>query len=675
MKPPYWGRALPEAAWRLWFSGNPERKALQRGKRVVKGTSGDPGGVADRVVLALGTAADAGMRAAVGALVAKELEGPKPAEGTNVFEGVEARRHGVSIPMDAAAIAGFESDLVALFKTVARATPNVEGDVRVRFNVPAIALTEDPAGLITGIIERCLTWSSRHGERRLGGATAAAIAANMAQVSGLSLEMCRDNPRRVVWPDASKNPASLVSAYLKDTCFHDCLLREVPFGFGDAELATGLWCMARPGYGKTSTACEHVISELLDRPGPVSLIVMDSQGSGKRTLLDAVGRMKIFAPGQRRFGDLVRIAPADGGAVAINPFSLGKGGGQGGDLLAYIFADLMGSAVTPRQALVVKWCVEVVAATPGGTMRSLLRLLRDTAPFEAAIATLDEDGQEFFRTDYNHRHYADVRVEVRRRVQQVLSVPALRDMLNAPAGRFDLTRLLQDGDHGRGSVIIVDTEKAVLGESSPLLGRMMISLFLGALIARSRIEDNKRTPSYICIDEAMEYFSAGSTLMMLASQGRKYRGGGLYFHQGLHQLRSLELKGALTSSTGIQLMGGAEAMEARSLAMTLGMSESLLGSLKGARKERPIAEFALRVKDTMGAAVKVRIERGALQHSERMSETEWREVKAESNRRYGINSAEVSLPTDTPNPRSAATPTKANLAPAGSPANDDDWVS
>ena len=165
----------------------------------------------------------------------------------------------------------------------------------------------------------------------------------------------------------------------------------------------------------------------------------------------------------------------------------------------------------------------------------------------------------------------------------------------------------------------------------------------------------------------------------------------MWLHHGMDQVRSLELRKALETRVGVQLIGGSQAMDARQLSMMLGVSDQLLTTLKGARRERPVAEFALRVGTKLPSAVKVKIPIGSLQNAERMSDADWRWVIDQSRDRYGSplagppppqSAADNAQPTTTIQALPAQVTRPAGKAqPKQSPvitppaSGDDDWFS
>lgn len=609
---------------------------------------------------------------------------------TSELAGLDGEGHVVA---DADAVTAWGQALARIAGELAGVAANTAvSNGAVRVEVPAIALAREPHTLIGTIIEAGLSCASRKHERRIGGMLAERIAANLASASGLSREQAAQSPHRLVWPEKGRGGAQLATTYLKATALEAALLAPQPWALRDTDLARSTLVVGKAGYGKTSGALEFLVREILRRDTAVSLVVIDHSGADQ--LLDKIGRLAIFAPGGRRSGDLVVVG--EPGSIAVNPFH--RGGVEASEavgLLRYIFSDLLGSGseLTGRQDMVFSFCCRLVQCVPGGNIATLMQLLDDLEPFRDCLGGVDEITRGFFDSEFDgDKQYRDTRKELKRRLQSLLAHDTFRAMLMTGGKGFAFSRELQEG---RGKVVLVDCSKA--GESWRAMGRLMIAMTYGAITARKHIPESRRTPTYIVCDEAPEYFAGGTEDMLtrIVDQARKFGGGGVFAMQGLSQAGSIGLKRALCRC-GVQMIGGVEpGAEAREVIANIGsMPESLLVSMRGASRQRPVADFALRVQDRL-APVRVEVPMGSLVKSERMNEDAWRTVVADSARRYGavVDVVGDAAPDDDETDRmpSAAAPRQADDRrsrqrrgvgaaildeSSGSRAgDDDDWVS
>lgn len=85
-----------------------------------------------------------------------------------------------------------------------------------------------------------------------------------------------------------------------------------------------------------------------------------------------------------------------------------------------------------------------------------------------------------------------------------------------------------------GSLILINTNKELLKqEGCELFGRFMVALLSQATQERAAIPENARTPCFVYIDEAHDYFD--EALELLLNTARKYNVGLTLAHQNLAQ--------------------------------------------------------------------------------------------------------------------------------------------
>jgi hypothetical protein len=544
-----------------------------------------------------------------------------------VIELKGARQHDITT---------FERSLGSLMRQVAAAVPASRGDPIATFEAPLISVVARPEDLITTTLKQILSWWPKDFKsKRPGAVIARQIGERMARASRSTLEVILDKPERIEWPMSGESGVELVDRYVGDTPFEALLKTPVPVAIADTDWRTHAWCIGRPGWGKTAGALELLISRLIERPENNSLVIVDSQGS--TSLLDKITRLKTFQPGGRHHGRLVVVNPRDIELpVRCSPFEIGKGDGEEGSnaaesLLSFIFADLFDSTMTEAQSLVFKQCVRLVRRIDGGNIRTLIEVLRNPDDFAHDIAQLGPDARDFFENELGSKTYKDRKEEVRRRLQQLLAEPVFARMLGGSGKGLDLAKLLQDG-----AIVVVDTDKGYLGnQASARLGRLVIGMTLGAIFARTSIPERQRTLTSLIVDEAFEYFNSTSSLTSFLAQARKFSGSLCLAHQGISQIKALDLRNALAGTVGVQLIGGLDITEFRTMAPRLNVSERELMRMEGARPERPQAEFMLKVAGRSATAMKVSIPLGSLGRLPQSTEREWQAVLEDARQRYG----------------------------------------
>ena len=193
-----------------------------------------------------------------------------------------------------------------------------------------------------------------------------------------------------------------------------------------------------------------------------------------------------------------------------------------------------------------------------------------------------------------------------------------------------------------GSVVLINTSKALLKtDASALFGRYMIARVISAAFERIAVPAGKRTPAFLIVDEAAEYFD--DNLETLLSQARKFNVGVLFAHQHLDQLTP-SLRAAVAANTSIKLAGGVSDKDARALAADMRTTADFItGMTKRARS----SEFACFVRNYTGSAVRLDIQFGALEAAPKMPAEKHRQLIAKNRERYAALGDQPSPTPDT----------------------------
>lgn len=445
-------------------------------------------------------------------------------------------------------------------------------------------------------------------------------------------------PNKLLLPDEHDGtPREIVRLYLRGTPLEELFEAELPFSFSDAQRFEHAHVIGGSGHGKTQLL-QHLIFHDLTRPEPPALIVIDSQGD----MLRKIERLDLFtrSPLSDR---LVIIDPEDVEyPPALNMFDTANARLSGYslahreqieasviELYNYVFGALA-AELTQKQGTAFAYVVRLMLSVPGATIHTLRELMEDAAPsierspFADHIARLDPTSQAFFQNQFFSKSFVQTKQQIARRLYGVLQVPAFDRMFSPTRNKLDMFEAMQEG-----KVVLVNTSKALLkADASALFGRYMIALTMKA--AFERVAVSVRTPAFLIVDEAAEYFD--ETLETLLSQARKFNLGALFAHQHLDQL-SPALRSSVAANTTIKLAGGVSDRDARAISSDMRTSAEFIASM---RKHAHSTEFACYVRNMTANAVRLRIPFGTIEAQETMSARAFEDVLARNRARYAV---------------------------------------
>ncbi len=134
--------------------------------------------------------------------------------------------------------------------------------------------------------------------------------------------------------------------------------------------------------------------------------------------------------------------------------------------------------------------------------RRIMRLMEDGKPFKPHMEKLEGSARYFFETEFFHPSFAATKKQILKRLWGVLSTPAFERMFAQEANKLDLFEAMNEG-----KIILISTAKDLLkSDGSALLGRFFIAMLAQAALERSTIPAEDRTPTFVYVDEAQEYF-------------------------------------------------------------------------------------------------------------------------------------------------------------------------
>lgn len=464
-----------------------------------------------------------------------------------------------------------------------------------------------------------------------------------------------------------KSPSELAEGYLAGTPFQGLLELPVPFRVPDEMRFEHCHIIGGTGHGKTQLLQRLIHDDLIAaRDDGRSVVVIDSQGD----LINKLLRLELFSPdAPGSLADrLVLIDPADiEFPAALNLFDahLDRTAGYSAldqervlngvvELYETFFTSMLGAELTQKQGVIFRYLARLMITIPGATIHTLMQIMEDGAPFKSYMGQLQGSARHFFATEFFHPSFAATKKQILRRLWGVLSTPAFERMFVQKENKLDLYAAMNDG-----KIILVSTAKDLLKQDgSALLGRFFIAMIAQAALERSVIRAEKRTPTFVYVDEAQEYFD--DNVEAILNQARKYRVGLTLAHQTLDQL-SPRLRAALHANTSFKCAGGVSAKDARSFAEELHTTSDFIESM---RRRRDRTEFAAWLKNMTPSAVRLTTPLGYLERQPTSTDEALDELLDRNRERY----------CDVPESFEVSPPRLAEVAHKADPSSAPTWV-
>lgn len=481
---------------------------------------------------------------------------------------------------------------------------------------------------------------------------------NALTLSGIPREKWHKSARKIVLPMQNKNksPAYVVDAYLQGTPFLAFFHSPLPFAIPFPARFEHTHIVGGTGHGKTQLMqflINHDLVRAMDDGR--SAVVIDSQGD----LIQTISRLSYFSPSaEKSLSDrFVLVDPNDVEyPVCLNMFDFSRNRLSGYapvdrekilnatiELYEYFFGALLGAELTQRQGLIFKYLARLLLEIPDASIHTLRELMEDGERFRPYMEKLTGTAWSFFATRFFDRQFNETKKQILTRLWGVLSNTSLERMFSHPRNKIDIFEFLNEG-----KIILINTAKDLLGqEGSAIFGRFFIALIAQAAVQRAAIPAFKRTPCFVYIDEAQDYFD--ENISHLLHQARKYRLGLVFAHQNLDQLGA-GLRSSVLASTTIKFAGGLSAKDAGVLASEFRCDPEFLLSQK---KEREHSEFACYVKNYTSKALSVSVPLGFVESLPTLTASEEESLLANNRARY---SAPPELPSYIPSPKPQPAP-------------------
>lgn len=448
-----------------------------------------------------------------------------------------------------------------------------------------------------------------------------------------------ESTKRLVLPTAAKNslPHDLVATYLAGTPFETLFTATLPLTIPEAVRFEHCHILGGTGHGKTQLL-QHLIHEDLEAAcsSMRSVVVIDSQGD----LIDTLLHLECFSPeSPGSLADrLVVIDPTDiEHPPALNLFDANLSRVEGysaldreriiagtTELYEYLFRSVFGAELTQKQGVVFSYLARLLLSIPNATIATFRDLLENGEPYREYMRALDGSAAHFFETEFFDRSFSATKQQLRRRLWGVFANPTLERMFSHPTSKLDLF-----AETNRGAIILIHTAKDILKQTGcEVAGRFFLALLGQAALERAALPIRERTPTFVYVDEAHDYFD--EQIEGILNQARKYNVGLTLAHQNLDQLQP-KLRATLAASTSIKLAGGVSAKDARGLAEDMHCSPTFIQEM---RKRRTETEFAGYIKNITPQALRIAVPLGSVEALPRLSDTEYEELREANRERY-----------------------------------------
>jgi hypothetical protein len=503
--------------------------------------------------------------------------------------------------------------------------------------VPLLELVHDPAGLIEALGAVAFNAEARqlgilHDLREW-------LKPQYLSASGYLPEPDDTEAYNIVQPtdQRGKSAAELADMYLRGTPLRTLLDTPVPFEVPLEARFEHCHILGGTGHGKTQLLQRMIHADLVAaQTERRSVVVIDSQGD----LINKLMRLALFDPAtEHSLADrLVVIDPADiEFPAALNLFDahldriqeyrpIDRERVLNGvvELYEAFFGDMLGAELTQKQGVIFRYLARLMVTIPDATIHTLMRLMDDGAPFKPQMAKLDGSARFFFETEFFHSSFAATKKQILRRLWGVLSTPAFERMFAQKENKLDLYEAMNSG-----KIILVSTAKDLLKEDgSALFGRFFIALLKQAALERSVLAPERRTPTFVYVDEAQEYFD--DSIETILNQARKFKVGLTMAHQTLDQLTP-RLRAALNSNTSLKCVGGVSAKDARGMADELHTTTDFIESV---RRRGDRTEFAVWLKQTTPSAIRLSVPLGFLERQLTLDDETLDALTERNRRRY-----------------------------------------
>jgi hypothetical protein len=440
---------------------------------------------------------------------------------------------------------------------------------------------------------------------------------NMCVASGIDPAEIETSKKDPIQPTKmkGKSPSELVQMYLNETPFPGFFKTNLPFAIPLRTRYSHMHIVGGSGHGKTQTLQNLLLTDLAKvGKGERSVIVIDSQGDLLHNILkleatgDILDRVVLIYPKDLKHPPALNLF--DFGQDRLSEYSevdremLLNGAVS---LYEYMFGAVLGADLTAKQGVIFGYLARLLLVVPGATITTLIDFLEDPEKVRAYLPKLNHSlTRRFFDAQFFNKSFDETRQQILYRIYHVMQNETIARMFQNPRNKVNIFEAMN-----RGSLILIHTAKDLLKqEGCEILGRFFIALVSQAAQERAAIPQHNRTPTFVYIDEAHDYFD--ENIENLLEQARKYQVGMILAHQHLAQFENRQLRASVATNTAIKLAGGLSEEDARALAANMGTTPEFLQSMRKYESEKR-TEFASFVKDSTPHAIRLSVPLGMME--------------------------------------------------------------
>jgi hypothetical protein len=262
---------------------------------------------------------------------------------------------------------------------------------------------------------------------------------------------------------------------------------------------------------------------------------------------------------------------------------------------------------------------------PGATIHTLMDFMQTPESVKPYLAKVDDPNtRKFFETDFFSKAFDDTRQQIRTRLWGILSNRTLARMFESKRNKVNLFDSMN-----QGSLILIYTAKELLKqEGCEIFGRFFIALIAQAAQERASMAEERRTPTFVYIDEAHDYFD--ESIESLLVQARKYRVGLVIANQFLDQF-DRRLLAAVKTNTAIKMVGGLSNDDARDFAGEMNCEREFIQSMQKAER---YTQFACSVKNHPSSPLRLKVPLGLLDQQPKINPYVWKALVERSRELY-----------------------------------------
>lgn len=308
------------------------------------------------------------------------------------------------------------------------------------------------------------------------------------------------------------------------------------FGIFQHDRLFGMYLLGKTGSGKTNLMKTLIYQDILQHRG---FCLFDING-------DLLKEVISLIPGYRRKDIVLLDATNPNMQFGYNPLkkvSYGKRALIASSILE-TFKKLWGQqAWGLKLEYILRNVILTLLDQPKATFNDIPKILLDaTYQKECMQHVVNKNVIRFWEKEFPKYSKADI-LPVLNKVGSFLSIPMLHKILVENKHQISLREIMDSK-----KIFLVNLSKGTLGtDGAHLLGSLLLTSLSSASFSRINIDENKRIPFFIYLDEFQNYTTASLTNMF--SELRKFKIGFILAHQYLHQLQT-DIKNAVLGNIG-----------------------------------------------------------------------------------------------------------------------------